>query len=257
MISNRVERRKPYATEEEVLVTRIDSARRAADRTKGGVRHAAEMVAPYANTAKDNAAAFAGKARTVALTQYDAHLAPRVDQAVLQARANVPPRVELAVSTAARRTRQGTRQATDYAVPRVEHALVTARTASAPARQEVAMRGAAAMAALRGNVTAAEIDRLARRHIRRARNGRIARRLAMVSMVGGAGFAAWKWWSKQTNPDWLVAPAPATDVADRSSLNGAGPMEALDPEVQARQAEAEADAETKTKHQHKRGDTYP
>lgn len=253
MISNRVERRKPYATEEEVLVTRIDSVRHAADMTKDGVRHAAEVVAPYANTARDNAVTYAGKARTAALARYDAHLAPRVGLAVTQARANVPPRVEVVVTTAAKRTRETARNAADYAVPRVGHALVTARTASAPAREEAAVRGAAAMAALRGHITAADIDKLARRRMRRARNGRIARRVAILGLVGGAGFAAWNWWSRQTNPDWLVELTPATEVADRSSLNGGGPMDALAPEVQAKQAQAEAEANKRQQH----GDTYP
>jgi hypothetical protein len=254
MISSRVERRRPKATEEEVLVIRIDSVRHAADRTKDGVRHAAEVMAPYAGTAKDNAATYAGKARTAALSQYDAHLAPRVGQTVTQARANLPPRVEQAVSTAAKRTRETARDAADYAGPRVGDALVTVRTATAPAREEAAVRGAAAMAALRGHVTAADIDKLARRRVRRARNARIARRIALIGVVGGAGVTAWKWWNTQANPDWLVEPGPSSEVTGRSSLDGAAPVDALAPEAQARQTEAES----KTKEDRQQyGDTYP
>jgi hypothetical protein len=256
MISNRVERRKPYATEEEVLVTRIDSVRHAAEQTKDSVRHAAEVVSPYASTAKENAALYADKARVTARTQYDAHLASRVGQAVGQARAAVPPKVEQAVGTAAKRTKQ----AADFTVPKVEQALESARAATGPAREEVVTRSGAALAALRSQLTAADIEKFARMRARRVRAGRIAKRLAVVGALGGAGVAGWRWWTKQTNPDWLVEPAPATEVSDRSSFNGSAqsgtaPLDQvdgapLDPEVQAKQAEAERGREG-------RGDTYP
>ena len=86
MISNRVERRKPYATEEEVLVTRIDSVRHAADRRKDSVRHAADVMAPYASTAKTSAVHYAGEARQ--------RLTPKVTSAAEQARAAPPPAAE-------------------------------------------------------------------------------------------------------------------------------------------------------------------
>jgi hypothetical protein len=259
MISNRVERRKPYATEEEVLVTRIDSVRHAAEQTKDSVRHAAEAVSPYAGTARKSAAHYADKARMTARTQYDAHLAARMGQAVSQARCAVPPRVEQAVGTAAKRTRQ----AADYTVPKVEHALESARAATGPARAEAMTRSGAALAALRSHLTAADIEKLAKRQARRAGAGRIAKRLTVLSALGGAGFAGWRWWTKQTHPDWLVEPAPATEVSDRAPFNGGAesgttPLdqiddaiaEALDPEAQARRAEAERGREG-------RGDTYP
>jgi hypothetical protein len=99
MISNRVERRKPYGTEEEVPVTRIDTVRHAADMTKDSVRHAAEVAAPYASTAKDGAVhygrqagGYGRQAGAKAKQGYDARLAPRVGQAREQALAAVPPR---------------------------------------------------------------------------------------------------------------------------------------------------------------------
>ena len=52
-----------------------------------------------------------------------------------------------------------------------------------------------------------------------------------------ATFAAWKWWDKQANPDWLVEPPAPTEVSEGSSLtsvDGTG----LDPEVEAKEAEA-------------------
>ena len=74
-------------------MTRIDSVRAATGSAKDSVLHAAEVVAPYADTAKDRAAYYAQEARVrlapvvsqaaeQARVQYDAHLAPRgADQA--------------------------------------------------------------------------------------------------------------------------------------------------------------------------------
>ncbi len=64
----------------------------------------------------------------------------------------------------------------------------------------------------------------------------------MLGALGGA-YAAWRWWDKQANPDWLVEPPVATEVGDErsplSSVDGSGRAD-LDPEVEAKQAEAEA-----------------
>ncbi|WP_405726204.1 DUF5324 family protein [Streptomyces sp. NBC_01537] len=256
-------------------MTRIESVRHAADRTKDSVRHAADVVAPYASTAKDSAVHYADEARqrlapkvssaaqqarATARTQYDAHLAARVDQARAQAVAAVPPGVQDAVGTAAQRTRETARQAADYAAPRVEQAVAQVRAAAGPAKDEAVTRSAAAVAALRSHVTAGDIEKLDRRLARRARNGRIAKRIAVLGIIGGAGFAAWRWWSRQTNPDWLVEPAPATEVsdADRSLTQVDGsPVDALDPEVQAKQAEADAAAERRNGSGRNGGETYP
>jgi hypothetical protein len=247
-------------------VTRIESVRHAADRTKDSVRHAADVVAPYANTARDSAVQYADEARQrlaprvssaahqakeAARTQYDAHLAARVGQARTQAVAAVPPGVQ----EAARRAGETARQAADYAAPRVEQAVIQVRAAAVPAKDEAIARSAAAVAALRSHVTASDIEKLDRRLARRARGRWVAKRLAVLGVVGGVGFAAWHWWSKQTNPDWLVEPAPATEASgtDRSlSQVDGSPVDALDPEVQAKQAEADAAAERRNG-----GETYP
>ncbi len=97
------------------------------------------------------------------------------------------------------------------------------------------------MAALRGQITQKELRKLVKKHERRARAGRLAKGLAVLGMVAGGAFAAWKWWDKQANPDWLVEPPAATEVSDRApltSVDGSGEA-ALDPEVEAKQAEAE------------------
>ncbi|SFE24451.1 hypothetical protein SAMN05216251_102243 [Actinacidiphila alni] len=283
-------------------MTRIDSVRHAADVTKDSVRHAAEVAAPYASTAKEGAAHYAQQAGTLARQQYDAHLADRLGQAREQARAAVPPKAVDALDTAAKRTRKTARAAADYTTPRVraaadyaapkvraaadytapkvESAVSATRAVAVPAKDEAVLRGTAALHALRGQVTAAEIDGLVRKRIRRERTGRVFRGLVIAGLVGGAAFAAWKWWSKQTNPDWLVEPSEPTDADDRASMNGTGtltvvePLEhangspngtldqvdgsvngsvdtdGLDPEVEAKQADADRDDEG-------RGGTYP
>ncbi|MFJ1748874.1 DUF5324 family protein [Streptomyces sp. NPDC088116] len=220
-------------------MTRMDSVRAATGSAKESVQHAAEAVAPYAGTAKEQAALYANEARVrlaptmskaaqQARIQYGAHVAPRV-----------PPKVDVAAHRAAVRTRAAARQAADYTVPRVEQAVATAQ----PVAEQAAARSAAALAALRGQVTAKEIQKLVKKHERRARAGRVAKGLAVLGVLAGGAFAAWKWWDKQANPDWLVEPPAATEVSDRdplTSVDGSHVVDPLDPEVQAKQAEAEA-----------------
>lgn len=230
-------------------MTRIDSVRAATGSAKESVLHAAEVVAPYADTAKDRAAHYAHEARVrlapkvsqateqaraQALLQYGAHVAPRLEQA----RAHVPTKVDLAAHEAAVRTRKAARQAADYSRPRIEQAVA----AAGPVRDEAAARGVAALAALRGQVSPQEIEKLVRKHQRRAKVGRTAKVLAVVGAFAGAAFAAWKWWDKQANPDWLVEPPAATEVPESSrlsSVDGSG-QSVLDPEVEAKEAEEEA-----------------
>ncbi|MCX5200092.1 DUF5324 family protein [Streptomyces sp. NBC_00237] len=230
-------------------MTRKDSVRSATSTAKDSVRHAAEVVAPYAGTAKDTAVHYAHEARTKiaprvshathqaaeqARAQYGTHLAPRIEQA----RTHVPAQVEEAAHKAAVRTRKAARQAADYAAPRVEQAVAAAQ----PVREEAAARSTAALAALRGQVSAKEVQKLVRKHERRARSGRLAKRLTVLGLLAGGAFAAWKWWDKQANPDWLVEPPAATEVHDRTPLTSvdSNGTAVLDPEVEAKQAEAEA-----------------
>jgi hypothetical protein len=226
-------------------VTRIDSVRAATGSARDSVLHAAEVVAPYADTAKERAAQYAQEARVrlapvvsqaaeQARVQYDARLAPRLEQA----RAYVPPKVDSAAHEAAVRTRKAARQAARYSRPKIEQAMA----AAAPVRDEAAARSAAALAALRGNVSAQDIQKLARRNQRRCRAGRAAKLVALLGVVAGGAFAAWKWWDKQANPDWLVEPPAATEVPEPgrlSSVDGSS-ASALDPEVQAKQAKEDS-----------------
>lgn len=226
-------------------MTRIDSVRAATGSAKDSVLHAAEVVAPYADTAKDRAAHYAHEARVrlapkvsqaadQARVQYDAYVAPRVEQALT----HVPPKVDHAAHEAAVRTRKAARQAADYSRPKLEQAVA----ATGPVRDEAAARGTAALLALRGQVSPKEIEKLVRKHERRARAGRLAKALAVAGLLAGGAFAAWKWWDKQANPDWLVEPPAATEVPESTrltSVDGSG-QSVLDPEVQAKEAEEEA-----------------
>ncbi|MEU9730963.1 DUF5324 family protein [Streptomyces sp. NPDC048002] len=223
-------------------MTRKDSVRAAAGSAKDSVRHAADVVAPYAGTAKDTAAHYAHEARArlapmvsqaaeQARVQYDAHVVPRLEQA----RTHVPPKVDQAAHEAALRTRIAARQAADYSLPKLEQAVA----AAGPVKDEAAMRGAAALVALGGHVSADDIRRLARKHERRRRAGRFAKTVLVVGALAGAAFAAWKWWDKQANPDWLVEPPAATEVPESGRLTSVDGT-VLDPEVEAKQAEEEA-----------------
>ncbi|MEU1624017.1 DUF5324 family protein [Streptomyces sp. NPDC020096] len=249
-------------------MTRKDSVRHAAAATKEGVLHAAEVVAPYAGTAKDTAAHYADEARrklapkvssaanTAAIqarAQYDAYLQPRIAQALDV----VPPGVSATATEATKRARKTARQAADYAAPRVGQAAQAARAAAEPVREEAAARAAAAFAALRAGVSAADIEKLARRHDRRCRVGRLAKRAAVLGVLVGGSVAAVRWWRRQTSPDWLVEPPSATEIADttepsRTTLHAVdGSGDALDPEVRAKQAEAEATEREKKNRGHK------
>ena len=226
-------------------MTRIDSVRAATGSAKDSVLHAAEVVAPYADTAKDMAAQYAHEARVrlaprmsqaaeQARVQYSARLAPRL----VQARSHVPPRVDRAAQGAATYTRKAARQAAEYSRPKIDQVAAVA----APVRDEAAARSAAALAALRGQVTPKQIQQLVRRQQRRARAGRVVKGLAVLGALAGGSFAAWRWWDRQTNPEWLVEPPAATEVSqgDRlASVDGSGPG-TLGPDVQARD-EGESD----------------
>ncbi|MFB7596319.1 DUF5324 family protein [Streptomyces sp. NPDC056160] len=231
-------------------MTRIDSVRAATGSAKDSVLHAAEVVAPYADTAKERAAHYAHEARVrlaprvslaadQARVQYGAYVAPRLEQARTQAMTYVPPKIDQAAQEAAERTRKAARQAAEYSRPRIEQAMA----AAAPVADEAAARGAAALVALRGQVPAQKIQKLARRRSRKARVGRVAKVLVIAGALAGGAFAAWKWWDKQANPDWLVEPPAATEVPEAgrlSSVDGSG-QSVLDPEVEAKEAEEHAD----------------
>ncbi|MFD3325336.1 DUF5324 family protein [Streptomyces sp. NPDC058701] len=223
-------------------MTRKDSVRLAAESARETVRHASEVVAPYAETAKDAAVHYAheanerlapkvsyaaNEAAKQARTTYDNHLHP----VLKSARSHVPPNVDRAATRAVMQTRLAARQAADYTQPKLESAIA----AAAPVAEEAASRSTAAFAALRGQVSAKEVQRLVRRHERRARTGRVLRGVALVGLLAGGAYAAWKWWDQQSNPDWLVEPPAATELSARD----AGPA-SFDDELAEKERDADA-----------------
>ncbi|WP_445402655.1 DUF5324 family protein [Streptomyces sp. LE64] len=225
-------------------MTRIDSVRAATGSAKDSVLHAAEAVAPYADTAKERAVHYAHSARVrvapkvssaaqlaadQARVQYVAHLAPRIEQA----RTHVPPKVDHVAHEATARARVAARQAAEYSRPRLQHAVA----AAGPARDEAASRGVAALAALRGQVSADEVHRLIRRSARRSRARRVGKGVLLLGVTAGVAFAVWRWWDSQANPDWLVEPPAATEVPETADVDSPS---ALDPEVEAKQAQTDA-----------------
>ncbi|RKN07266.1 DUF5324 family protein [Streptomyces radicis] len=145
---------------------------------KSGVRHAADMVTPYAMSAKDNAVQYAQQA--------GAYFGPRARRAAVKARTGYATQV----------------------APRMGRAVA----AAGPAKEQAAARSQAAMAALRGDISAREIRGALRRKARRQRAGRMVRRLGMLGLAAGGAYAAWKWWSGQNDQDWTMEPSPATEV---------------------------------------------
>jgi hypothetical protein len=221
MIRQRVESRwKPYATEEEEPVTRKNCARARTGSAKDSVLNAGQALAPYADTARVRAAQYANEARVrlapvvtqaagQARAQYGAHVAPRLAQASTY----VPAKVDSAAREAALRTRLAAQQAVDASRPVIEQA----RANAGPVKEEAAARSAAALAALRGQVSPKDIERLVKKRRRRSAVGSFTKKTALVGLLGAAAYAAWQWWDKQANPDWLVEPPEATEVPDDAS----------------------------------------
>ncbi|GAA5005797.1 hypothetical protein GCM10025734_45270 [Kitasatospora paranensis] len=83
-----------------------------------------------------------------------------------------------------------------------------------PTAQEAQVRGAAALTALQGHVTAAEISEIAAKNIKKENRNGWATGLAVAGTVAiGAGVFAWQWWRRQNNPEWLVEPPMPADTA--------------------------------------------
>jgi len=232
-------------------VTRIDAAREAAGKTR-------EQLVPYAVNARDAAAHYTDEAWQRLAPHIENAVVPRVVPLWEQARASVPPSAVEAANKAAEQARDAARaagvsaraaaaQARQVTGPAVSQALDGAVQATSNAAAAVRDRGAAALPVLRGQISAAEIEELTAQHARAAHRGRWARRVLTVGLIGavaGGGVAAYKWWQRQSNPDWLVEPpatplplrtTPATGPASGASASSALP---LDPEVQAKQEDA-------------------
>ncbi|MFJ3787876.1 DUF5324 family protein [Kitasatospora sp. NPDC090091] len=215
-------------------MTRLDTARETAGRTR-------DTLAPYAVTAKETAVHFADGARQrlgpavdalgpkaahaaqSARVQYDKHIAPQLGHAF----ASLPPdaqqnvlktlhRAQEAALAAKLNAARATEQARSTVGPRIAQAVGDARSAVVPVAHEAQTRGAAAVAALQGHVTAAEINELAAKNARREHRNAWATGLAVAGAVAiGSGIVAWQWWRHHSNPEWLVEPPADTPAPPR------------------------------------------
>ncbi|NYV74383.1 DUF5324 family protein [Streptomyces sp. UH6] len=212
-------------------MTRKNCARARTGSAKDSVLHAGQALAPYADTARVRAAQYANEARVrlapvvsqaagQARAQYGAHVAPRLAQATTY----VPAKVDSAAREAALRTRLAAQQAVEVSRPVIEQA----RANAGPVKEEATARSAAALAALRGQVSPKDIERLVRKRRRRSALGSFTKKTAVLGLLGAAAFAAWRWWDSQANPDWLAEPSEATEVPDDASslaeADGSGPI---------------------------------
>jgi hypothetical protein len=161
------------------------------------------------------------------LTKVRETAAPKVEQAVDWAAPRVEhakdwagPKVEQAVDWAAPRVATAVERLREDVVPRVAEAVAAAVEASEPVREEAAVRGKAALAALKGEVAAPPKKK---RHLGRKAVG--------VMAVLGAGAAAWKAWQakqEQAQPwqDPLLAggtssvPSMATGATGSAATSG-------------------------------------
>ncbi|MFE6744507.1 DUF5324 family protein [Kitasatospora purpeofusca] len=177
-------------------MTRLDSAR--------------ETAGNFADNARQQASQAAHTARV----QYDRHIAPQVGHAF----ASLPPEAQQNALKALHRAQEkalaarlsasrAADQARSTVTPKVVQAVEEARAAVVPVAQEAQMRGAAALTAMRGNVTSAEIGDLAARNARKSCRSGWATGLAVAGVVAiGSGLVAWQWWRHRSNPEWLVEP---------------------------------------------------
>lgn len=225
------------ATQEERLVSFTDSARETATRTRDTAAHFADGARQRLGPALEAVGPKAALAAHNLRVQYDRHLAPQFGHAF----ASLPPETQQNVLKALHRAQEASLAARLSAAraadqtratvgPRIAQAVEEARATVVPVAQEAQARGAAALTALHGNVSAAEISELAARNARKERCNRLAAGLAVAGLLAiGGGIVAWEWWRRHSNPEWLVEPPtgqeprPAGAHPASAPANGSAP----------------------------------
>ncbi|MFB7946568.1 DUF5324 family protein [Kitasatospora phosalacinea] len=178
-----------------------------------------EAFGPKAAAAGAQAKAGAGHAAAAARVQYVKHLAPHLEHAFT----SLPPETQKAALRAVHRAQeaalaaklsagQAAGQAKATVLPKVTETFQAAKDSVTPIAQEAQTRGAAAVTALHGNVSAAEISALAAKNAKKQHRNGWATGLAVAGTLAvGTGVLAWQWYRKQNNPEWLTEPpAPVT-----------------------------------------------
>ncbi|MFJ5883082.1 DUF5324 family protein [Kitasatospora cineracea] len=203
----------PYA------VSAKETALHYAEGAKQALGPKLEALGPKAAAAGAQARAGAGQAAQAARVQYVKHVAPHLEHAF----SSLPPETQKAALRAAHRAQeaalaaklsagQAAGQAKATVLPKVAETFQAAKDSVTPLAQEAQTRGAAAVTALHGNVSAAEIGALAAKNAKKQHRNGWATGLAVVGTLAvGTGVLAWQWYRKQNNPEWLTEPpAPAT-----------------------------------------------
>ncbi|MFD0410973.1 DUF5324 family protein [Kitasatospora sp. NPDC127116] len=214
-----------------------DSARETATRTRDTAAHFADGAKQRLGPALDALGPKAALAAHNLRIQYDRHLAPQFGHAF----ASLPPEAQQNVLKALHRAQEAALaarlsaaraadQARTTVAPRVAQAVEEARATVGPVAHEAQTRGAAALTALQGNVSSAEISELAARNARKKDCNRLATGLAVAGLLAiGGGIVAWQWWRRHSNPEWLVEPPapqeprPTGAHAASAPVNGSGP----------------------------------
>ncbi|MGW4807757.1 DUF5324 family protein [Kitasatospora sp. NPDC004272] len=210
-----------------------------------------EALGPKAAAAGAQAKAGAGQAAQVARVQYVKHLAPHLEHAFT----SLPPETQKAALRAVHRAQeaalaaklsagQAAGQARATVVPKVAETFQAAKDTVTPIAQEAQNRGAAAVTALHGNVSAAEIGALAAKNAKKQHRNGWATGLAVAGTLAvGTGVLAWQWYRKQNNPEWLTEP-PAPVTPPDAVPAGASPAPAADASTGASTGAPAASAPT-------------
>ncbi|MFD8702258.1 DUF5324 family protein [Kitasatospora sp. NPDC059648] len=195
-----------------------DSARETATRTRDTAAQFADGAKHRLGPALDALGPKATQAAHNLRVQYDRHLAPQFGHAF----ASLPPEAQQNALKALHRAQEAAlaarlsaSRAADQARTTVGPRVAQAVEAVTPVAHEAQARGAAALTALHGHVSAAEISELAARNVKREqRCGNRAKGLALAGVLAiGGGIVAWQWWRRHGNPEWLVEPAGAHTAA--------------------------------------------
>jgi hypothetical protein len=211
----------PYAA------TARETALHYADEAKQRVGPAFEAIGPKLGTAAERARAGAAHTAHNAQLQYDRLVAPQLHQAF----SNLPPEAQQSTLKAIHRAQEAALAAKHSAArvagqtkatiaPKVAQAVGEARAVVVPVAQEAQLRSAAAITALQGHVTSAEIGELAAKNIKKEQRNGWATGLAVAGTLAvGSGVIAWQWWRRQSNPEWLVEP-PAVQSPPNTTRSG-------------------------------------